>query len=158
MNDGNLGLLHCGDVERLQPHFRLPLDTLRPLTITTGSTLDGVYYPPHRVYDQVNIKRDFMLTPIPFRFWPTVVRVRVRLRHVPGTIAAVSECLPKLDVSILHGHSTRSGYRYCTWNMIVAVPEEVDDDDFNSGDTIYRPTAKWVTTIKRALDLKQATL
>ena len=153
MNHGNLGILHYGTFSA-DTYLRLPLDTLRPLSIGMGTILTGVHYPPpagHVGQNDHGVTPDFMLTPIPYELWPRVIRARVRMKHEPGTLHEVSQILADQGFSIHHGEATRSAHRYCSWNLVVSADIPDEDLSYEESKCIYKPTRKWMKRIEKNL-------
>lgn len=153
MNYGGLGLVeHSRGTRRMR--LLLPRDLLRTLSITDGSTLEGIFYPGR--LDDVSRRShapswDFAFSPVPYRLWPQVGRIRARLVNEPGSIAAFAKFLADNGVSILHSEYSRSGYRFATWNFIVVFDIVTRDEDFDQTTTTYKPTVQSLRTLGKEL-------
>ena len=139
MNHGGTGVLeHLRATEGLRILFKA--DILQTLSLDRKSTLEGVYYSGRNEIDDEQGTIDFVFSPIPFRLWPKVARIRVRLPSTSSTISEFSQFLARSGVSILHSEYSRSGYRFATWNFVVAFSVDLQDADFNIDKTAFQPT------------------
>src|SRR4051812_934441 len=111
MNHAGLGFVSTEGI------IYLPQDLLKPLSVGLGCTLFGIYYPcPQRSgYEQLSIKYDFMLTPLPPKLWSKSARIILQLRQKPGSLKIVADFFKQKRISIVHAESSRSGHRYGTW-------------------------------------------
>src|SRR5436190_4700132 len=103
-------------------------ELLKPLSIEPQSIVTALYYPrPLDTHSGRLYPHDLMVTPIPFHLWPFVSRLKVRLPHVQGALAAVADWLARNGVNVLLAECSRSGHRYATWSMVVDIePHEPD--------------------------------
>lgn len=148
MNHGSIGYIDDQSIV-------LPIDLLRPLSITDGSRVLGVYYPKPSEegdYKFVNHLHDFMLTPIPLRFWPVTGRLLVRLRHGPGAMQEATNWFAERGVTILSAECCRSGYRYATWNLTIAF-ESIKFDSFDPEKSEHVATNAAVEELMKKIDL-----
>lgn len=141
MNHGGIGVLeHIRGTGGLRLLFNS--DILQTLSIDEKSTLEGIYYngsnarPPHPS------TIDFVLSPVPYRFWPKVCGIRVRLLSASHAIRDFSAYLASNGVSILHSEYSRSGYRTATWNFVVALDVKIEENDYDNKDFVYKPTLR----------------
>ena len=115
--------MHLGTVAFVSDEIiRISEELMSPLTLTTGSTAFGVYYPPREDdnrYQDSKIRHDLMLTPIPFSAWPYCAGVRLFVSHKAGSMKKVSEYFKNHGINIHMSHSTRSGYLYASWVLVV---------------------------------------
>lgn len=125
MNFGGIG--YIGD-----DHFLVPEGLLYPLHLGSGAHLYGLYYPtPSRPeYSQCPILHDFMLTPVPPRYWPACAEITILLRHEPQMLESVARFLSLRGVSILNAECTRAAHRYATWNLTVGFDNLVEKNEF----------------------------
>lgn len=153
MNYGGLSLIeHSRGTRRMR--LLLPRDLLRTLSITDGSTLEGIFYPGR--LDDVSRRShapswDFAFSPVPYRLWPKVGRIRARLVNEPGSIAAFAKLLADNGVSILHSEYSRSGYRFATWNFVVVFDVTTQDEDFDQTTTTYKPTVQLLKNLEKEI-------
>ena len=93
--------------------------------VQKGSKLYGIYYPmpASPKYEGIMVRHDLALSPIPFRLWPFSARVSLYLRQRPGQIKRVAEFFRELRMSIIHGESTRAGYRNEEWSFFVVFED-----------------------------------
>src|SRR5690348_12251094 len=125
MNRGGLGYLYRTG------QLALPLDFLEHLSVTENGVLFGCYYPRSgspEANPSSTIEHEFMLTPVPFRFWSRCAHLLVRLRHQPGAMQALASVLADHRVAILHSECARSGHRYATWSLHVIFEFDAPDD------------------------------
>lgn len=131
MNHGSLG--HIDE----DGSITLNHEIIDSLCLGDKSKLYGIYYPcpsskRNPLYQFITLKHDFMLTPIPYRFWAVSAKLFIHLnQHLPS-LNKVCEYLESKRVSIIHSESTRSGYRYATWSLHIAF-----EDLLNSADLLY---------------------
>lgn len=134
MNRGGLGFLDKNG------QLILPLDFLEHLSVTEGGPLYGCYYPssssPHP-NPSSTIEHDFMLTPVPPRFWSRCARLVVRLKHQPGALRPLALLLTEHKVAILHSECSRSGHRYSTWSFHVTFEALEEPGDFDPQQSLY---------------------
>lgn len=134
MNRGGLGFLDENG------QLILPLDFLEHLSVTEGGPLYGCYYPnsssPHP-NSSSTIEHDFMLTPVPPRFWSRCARLVVRLKHQPGALRPLALLLAEHNVAILHSECSRSGHRYSTWSLHVTFETFEKPGRFDSRRSLY---------------------
>jgi hypothetical protein len=152
MNHGGLGLIeHNRGTRRIR--LLLPQDLLRTLSLTDGSTIEGIFYPGRSDADirSPTGNWDFAFSPVPYRLWPKVGCIRARLQNEPGSIAEFANLLAKNGVSILHSEYSRSGYRFGSWNFVVVFDIETRDEDFDSNTTTYVPTVNALERLKSVL-------
>lgn len=151
MNHGGIGYL---DKHRLV----LPVDLLRPLSIGDGSRVVGLYYPPPRrtgLYRGVTQPHDFMLSPVPSRYWPVTGRLLVRLRHRPGALDKVASWLERQEVTIITAECCRSGYRYASWNLTIALDNLLSQPNpYVENRSEHEATQQRVEDIRRKLESK----
>ena len=144
MNHGALGLIeHSRRTKNVR--MLLPRDLLRTLSITDGSTIEGIFYPipADRPTPPTDPRAgDFAFSPVPYRLWPKVGQIRARLVNEPGSIAAFANFLAENRVSILHSEYSRAGYRSATWNFVVVFDVPTMDGDFDPRLTAYGPTVQ----------------
>lgn len=153
MNHGGIGVLeHIRGIGGLRLFFKD--DILQTLSINEKSTLDGVFYQGRPEEQNERTTVDFVLSPIPYRFWPKVGRIRVRLLGDSFAIAEFSKFLANSGVSILHSEYSRSGYRFATWNFVVAFNVEVLDSDFDKNETAYKPALAALDKIRMEIVTK----
>lgn len=139
MNHGGIGVLeHLRATGELRILFKA--DILQTLSLDRKTTLEGIYYYGRNELDSGQGTIDFIFSPIPFRLWPKVARIRVRLHVASSTISEFSRFLATNGVSILHSEYSRSGYRFATWNFVVAFNVDLQDADFNVDETAFQPT------------------
>lgn len=110
-----------GEIGIISESGRIHLDAslFEGIYVSNGNILFGIYYPPDtsKQYAENIIDHDFMLTPIPFEFWPTVTRIVIRMKHNISAIEKICQYLKSQGISILNANSSRSGYRFATWNL-----------------------------------------
>lgn len=132
MNHGSFGILNSSFELLLSP------ENLSALTVGDGGSLYGIVYPKNesKNYDKVTVDHDLVLTPIPFHLWPRCARLQIIIRQIPGTLNKISEFLANKDILIIHSESTRSGYRYATWNLVISFSKSlIKDSDLNYDST-----------------------
>lgn len=157
MNHGGMGVLeHLRSTRGSRILFKA--DILQTLSIVDKSTLEGVYYPGRRQSGVRQTTTDFVFSPIPFRFWPIVGRIRVRLLSSLHVIQEFSAFLARNGVSVLHSEYSRSGYRFATWNFVVSFNVEVRDNDFNKEETAYQPTLNELNSLTKKMQKEAAHL
>lgn len=160
-------LMNHGSIGFLDGHGRLSLEQqiLDGLCLGVNSKLYGIYYPcrpsdKYPEYKNVTLKHDFMLTPIPPRFWPVSARIHIHLIQQPGSFNKVCEYFQRKKISIIHGEVTRSAYRYATWSLHIAFEELLKRPklNFNKEKNYYRETfyalKKLLNDINNDLELK----
>lgn len=101
--------------------FHLSADLLQPLSVRDGYTVWWMYYPNPHTELKIDYEHDFMVTPIPHLLWPYVARIKVRMQHKPGALAAIAGFLKRKNLNILTTQCSRSGHRYVTWTLILDV-------------------------------------
>lgn len=114
MNHSGLIRIHNGG-------FSLTNDLLYPISIRDGSSVWCVYYPNWHKDLYTKFKHDFMFSPVPYDLWPYAARIKLRLKHEPGSLRAVSQSLKQKGLNILTSQCSRSGHRYATWSLIVDI-------------------------------------
>lgn len=119
MNHGSLGYLNENG------ELSLSQGILAALCLGNMSKLYGLYYkcPPASIdplYGMATLKDDFMLTPIPFRFWPVTAQLYIHLKHPQGNLNTICEYFKRKGISVIHSEGTRSAFRYGTWNLHIA--------------------------------------
>lgn len=103
-------------------------------------------------YAEVGTKNDFMLTPIPFRLWPVVGHLSVRLKHRPHSVEKICECLLNNDISILKAEVTRSTHRYAVWNLTIFFEFLKGKKlHFNKSKSVYIETEEALNEIKNII-------
>lgn len=113
MNHASLGYIeHNGTI-------CLPQDLLKPLAVGLNCTFFGVYYPKLNKagYNDISVKYDFMLTPLPPTLWSQTVRMVLQLKQQPGSTKLIADWFNREKISIIHSESSRSGHRYATWSL-----------------------------------------
>ena len=130
--------MHYGNTGYLNNHynFDLPSDVLRPLGISRSCRLTGI---PYRNELHPDIF-DLMITPIPQWAWPKSLKLTIRILDLPGSLKTVAEALSELKYTIVQSEASRSGFRYHTWNLSVAIPEKYSVGDYNERQRIYEGT------------------
>lgn len=98
--------------------IRLHEDILRPLTISAGSTVFGLYY-PKRSGEGADVQHDLMLTPVPYESWPVSAAFTLFLKHVPGTFATIATYLASISVNIIAAQCIRIGHHHSAWHLVV---------------------------------------
>jgi len=148
MHHGGLGYIDNG-------RLYLPEDLLKPLSITHDSLLFGLYYPPPAdadSYSHVRLKHDFMLTAVPYRLWPKVGRLVMRLKHAPHMTHSISEFIANKNVSLLLTESSRSGHRYDTWNLTLAFDYlQAEALHFDAARSVYIETFQELYKLRDAI-------
>lgn len=145
MNHGSLGLIEHNLATR-QLSVLVPMDILRVLSIENGNQVEGVYRlsTTERRRDENRIpttQNEFIFSPIPFRLWPKVARIRICIREdQPLGIAYFAILLAEEKISIVHSEFTRSTEYFFTWNLVVVLDVEVGDDDFDPNIGTFRKT------------------
>lgn len=116
MNHASLGYIEHGG------KICLPQDLLKPLSVGLNCTFFGIYYPKPEGprYEDISIKYDFMLTPLPPSLWLQTVRMVLQLSQRPGSTRRIADWFSKEGISIIHSESSRSGHRYATWSLHIA--------------------------------------
>jgi len=97
--------------------IQLHRNTIEGLTIFDGSILYGVYYPRSKDEPETINKGDFMLSPIPFQYWPLTARMIIRLKKQSKGIPKITKLLKDNQITIHHSVSNRSAHRYSTWDI-----------------------------------------
>ena len=125
----------------------LPLGLLEPLSIENNTLLFGLYYPSPAStgeYKRVRYPHDLMITPIPPRFWQTIGRIMIRIKHEQGSLAIVSHFLQENGVSILAAECNRSAHRYASWVLTVKFEKLAQRKklSFDPKNSIYKETLK----------------
>ena len=146
------------------PHFnttiiQLPVDVLHPLAVAQDGLLQAVYYPypyPTDCSDTSgwppSLRHDLVVSPIPFRLWPKVLIVRVRLTHDPDAILKLADFLKSTNCSILHSEFLRSGHRHATWNLVAGIDDIPDEVlSFNVKTSLYRETLSKQKSVEKQL-------
>lgn len=148
MNHGGIGILkHSKGTKGLRITFAA--DILQTLSIEDNSKMSGVFYPGRKeTQKSKKTTLDFILSPIPFRLWTKVGRIRVRLLSSDNSIETFSNFLSEQKVSILHSEYSRSGYRFGTWNFVITFDIDVSNDSFDKSKTAYTPTLKSLYDLK----------
>jgi hypothetical protein len=138
MNHAAIGLLE-DNAQRNTISLLLPPDVLHPLAVTDGGLLQALYYPHHALHrDEYSagdsaMNHDIIVTPVPYRLWPKVGFLRVRLVPTAQAICSFSDFLREQQCSILHSEAVRSAYRFTTWNIVAAF------DDIDSSNICFDP-------------------
>lgn len=123
MNYGSIAYLNEGKLF-------IPEYLLRPLNIDNNTHLTLLSYTTPKPeeeeeylkklgYDNLPIKHDIIITPIPFRLWPFLVRARVLLMERKGSIAAISKYFASKKLNILSADCHRAGFRYMVYSCIL---------------------------------------
>ncbi|PLK45560.1 toll/interleukin-1 receptor domain-containing protein [Emticicia sp. TH156] len=154
MNHGGIGYI------TKEGRLELPPDLLEPLNINLeNNSLYGIYYPPpsSTEYDEVRLQHDFMLTPIPPRYWPICGRLLLRLKNIPKTSKKITEFLKERNISIVMSEMTRSGHRYCAWSLQIIFEELIEREDhslrnFNIEKTIFYDIDERLLSLKKDIE------
>jgi len=142
MNHGSLGFLNeFGELS-------LKSEIINGLCLGNNSMLYGIYYPcpeiENSLYTNVSLKHDLMLTPIPSRFWPVSARIYIHLNQCKGSFNHVCDYLRRKGISIIHGESTRSAFRYATWSAHIVFENLLKGGKkgltYNSDKNYYKQT------------------
>jgi hypothetical protein len=84
---------------------------------------------------------DFMITPVPYDFWPTVGRFVIRLWHESKSLERVAECISRHNANIITAECNRSGHRYATWHLTVNIEKLKNKDlEYDEKQYIYPET------------------
>jgi len=147
---GALGYIENGKLH-------LPESLLKPLSITHETVLFGLYYPlpsNKKGYPKTKLKHDFILSLVPFRLWPIVGRLSIRLKNRPGMVRQVSHCITRHEATILLTEYTRSGFRYDTWNLTISFDSllnRINDLNFNEHKSYYKESYQELQNLRRAI-------
>lgn len=133
----------------------LPPDLLEPLAIQKDASLFGIYYPKPPEYNNehpyTRDSYDFMLTPLPPRFWNKTARLSIKLKHKPGALNVISKYLADRKVSILRAEGTRSGFRYAMWSLSIIFEALGNNLTFSDDDGVYEETIDELYKLKENL-------
>jgi hypothetical protein len=121
----------------------VPSRLLRALSIFSGAHLFGLYYPKpqpsvDRNYGLSTTSDDLVLTMVPVRLWPSLVRLRIRLVHHPDSIKRLLSLLADEGLNIVNYECTRGGFRYVTWSILAAF-EDQEADTYSTQTIRNRP-------------------
>jgi len=127
----------------------LPQNIRRAFSLGHGSAFEGVFYTGRPLNDHPPIQNtlDFAFSPIPFRFWPKVGRIRFRLNNRPGAVEALSKALSNHGVSIIYSEYSRTAHRYSIWNVVVIFEIVVYESQFDPETTTYKPTLQALSAL-----------
>jgi hypothetical protein len=148
MHHGGLGYLSASGLILLPPDF------LEHLSVTEHGMLFGCYYPRSASPDAnpgSAVEHDFMLTPVPPRFWSRCARLVVRVKHQRGALQAVANVLAEEHVAILHSECSRSGHRYATWSFHVTFENPHNPGRFDPRRSLYSGIEKARRGLEKAL-------
>lgn len=141
MNHGSLGFFNE------EGQLSLNQQISDSLCLGNKSKLYGIFYPcpppsVNPVYAKVSLKFDFMLTPIPFRYWPVSAKLHIHLLQHEASLNKICEYFQQRGISIIHGESTRSAYRYATWSLHIAFENLINSNEliYNKKMHCYGPT------------------
>lgn len=129
MNFGSIAYLNNGKLF-------IPEYLLRPFSIDNNTDLTLLSYStPTKEdleeketlkkigYKNLPIHNDILISPIPYRFWPFLIRVRVLLQERKGAIAALTNYFKKMDLNMLTADCHRAGFRYMVYSCFLECSE-----------------------------------
>lgn len=152
MNHGGLGYISKDGFLELSP------DLLELISLNISENLFMVFYPPdekNTEYDSVNHPYNFMLSPVPPKFWPISARLMMFCKHESGTYKKITECLRRENVSIIHSEVSKAGHRYASLSFFI-VFENLLNETFTLSDYDYDNSVFFKT--KKELDKVEAKL
>ncbi len=127
MNHWAIGLIDGSSV------ITVPESVLRPISISVGSMVWGMFYPESQTSDRchLNPEIDFVFSSIPFEIWPKSARCIVRVSHAPGVFNEITKALMDCNASIIVSDASRSAHSYDTWRLIISC------DNINANKKTY---------------------
>lgn len=126
--------------------MELPSDLLEILSLNFSNDLYAAFYPPPKEkigYENTTMSFDFMVTPVPYKYWSVSGRLLARLNHVHGSLNEISTILLKHEASIIHSESARSGHRYGSLSFHIAFEnllKEITSANYDLKTNAYKKT------------------
>lgn len=146
MNKGGVGYIDGNG------NFKIPKYLLDSLGVSYGTLLWGAYY-PKRPGKAAKEKIEFMLTPIPYKYWSRAALLHVRCRRGKQieTLEKVSSILNAENVTIVHIESTVNSHRYSNIRIHVALHLR-GKLEFDKKSTSYKGTAEATLNLKERIE------
>jgi hypothetical protein len=120
-------------------NLQVPSHLIKPFHLGNNSIITGLYFPPTRKHDKAGIitgNRDFIFSPIPFRLWPKLINIQVKLKEESGTLAKLTEYLRDLSINIIQINCYRATYSFYIANIIGEF-ENLEDEMNNEENRIF---------------------
>ena len=110
-------------VKLYENRISVPESLLQPVGIEQDSVVFGFYYRRNKSfgesYKYLGLEVDLGFSPIAYKVWPSLARIKIFLSHRPGRLEKVADLLSYWDISILTANVIRFGHRYAEWDMMV---------------------------------------
>lgn len=127
MNYGSIAYLNNGKLfipEYLLRPFNIDNNTsLTLLSYTTPDSKKQVEEIKRLGYRNMPEKHDILITPIPFRLWPFLIRVKILLQERDGAIASLTNYFHEKKLNILTADCHRAGFRYMVYSCFLECTE-----------------------------------
>lgn len=126
MNYGSIAYINDGKLF-------IPEYLLRPFNIDNNTSLTILSYstPTKDEQNKMELSKrlgyknispklhDIIITPIPYRLWPFLIRAKIYLQNRPGAIASISNYFAAKGMNILSADCHRGGFRYMVYNCVL---------------------------------------
>lgn len=114
-----------------------------------------VYMLPFQTYEYresepgYHFPMDLLITPIPPKRWPFVMRFLLRLSNRPGTLDAALSFFSGRGINILYSECTRSGHHHAALNLL----GEITRLEARTVSTIFKDLQVWYDERKRFFEV-----